>query len=213
MQKVPYLMRFELLSKDWEKRESWGWRVKSKSWRTCSSGVLYQVFMVLVARWWDNEAFIKVTEHYESWVMHCGVLQTAACSLWGSRILNPTGRWKPDPSAASLRWGNRSPGASVLILMYVRSGRSTSASQVYWFAHLKTSDPWRARYFPFIIPLQYEIQLLDILLAVKADCSLGCNSDSAASSLRDVGFPLCWHWRDQIWVLGLVWVSPKPGRE
>lgn len=116
----------------------------------CSSGVLHQMFMVLFGRWRDNEAFGQVTKYYESWLMHCGVLQTAACSLLGSRVLNPTEGWKPDPSAG---WGNWSPGALILFPMYVRSGRSTSASQVYWFAHLKSSNPWRARHFPFIISL------------------------------------------------------------
>lgn len=60
------------------------------------------------------------------------------------------------------------------------------------------------------ILVQYEIRLLDVLLALKADCVLDCNSDSAASSLRDVGFPLCWHLRDHIWAPSLVWGSLKP---
>lgn len=117
----------------------------------CSSGVLHQMFMVLVVSWRDNEAFGQVTKCCESWLMCCGVLQTAVCSLLGSLVLNPMEAWKPDPSAASLRWGNWSPGALILFPTYVRSGRSTSASQVYWFALLNASNPWSARYFPFVI--------------------------------------------------------------
>lgn len=119
----------------------------------CSSGVLCHMFTVLVVRWRDRGAFGEVTKYYKSWVMRCGVLQTAACSLLGSQVLNPTEGWKPDPSAASLRRGSRSLGALILFPMYVRSGRSTSASQVYWFTHLKASNPWSARYFPFVISL------------------------------------------------------------
>lgn len=51
------------------------------------------------------------------------------------------------------RWRNWSPGALILFLTYVRSGRSTSASQRYWFAHLNASDPWSARYFPVVTSL------------------------------------------------------------
>lgn len=42
------------------------------------------VFVVLVVRWRDNDAFGQITKCYESQLMHCGVLLAAVCSLLGS---------------------------------------------------------------------------------------------------------------------------------
>lgn len=125
------------------------------------------------------------------------VLQSAMRADWCSCLVSlgfvsPTSNKKM--KACSLcglfrSWRNWIPGALILFPMSVRSGGSTSTSQVLIQSQRYLKSLECKLHCLHYLHLHHEVQLLDGLLAVKADCNPGCNRASAASTGSAWGLP------------------------
>lgn len=137
---------------------------------------LHLMFVVLVVRQGDNEAFGCFTEGYES----CLMLLSGFSWVCESHIQQKDESLSPMWPLYS--WRNWIPGALILFPVSARSGGSTSTSQVLIQSQRCFKSLACKLHCLHFIHLHHEVQLLDGLLAAKADCNLGCNRASASST-------------------------------
>lgn len=141
--------------------------------------------MVVIVRW-REKAFGQITKSCGSCLVHCGVLQ-APPALQGSRMFSPGEGSKPDPSAACMvrEFQPRLLGSALDVREECEANICYSSILI---CSRKCFKSLECKVLSIsCVPLQHEMELLDVLLAVKADGTLGSNNDNIGCGFSSPG--------------------------